>query len=75
MWWIAVVAAVGAALLAACLGSVAFLLWRRRYGHRRRGEAEGQQLAANQVCLRIACLEEPGRSREQPLSPGMPRGL
>ncbi len=48
MWWIALVAAVGAALLAGCLGCGVFLLWRRKYGHGRKGGAQG---AADQASM------------------------
>ena len=54
MWWIALVAAVGAAVLAACVGCGVFLLWRRRYGHGRR---EGAQQATDQVSIYLACEE------------------
>lgn len=48
-WWIALVAAVGAALLAACIGTSAFLLWRRRYWQEQRREAQGPQGTGDQV--------------------------
>ena len=54
MWWIALVAAVGAAVLAACVGCGVFLLWRRRYGHGRR---EGAHPATDQVSMYLACEE------------------
>ena len=52
-------AAVGAALLAGCVGYGAFLLWRRRHGHGRRDESVGgPELAADQVIhTRRLCIK------------------
>lgn len=52
-WWIALVAAVGAVLLAALAGGAAFLLWRRRYRQQHERDIQALELASGQVqfCL------------------------
>ena len=56
MWWIALVAAVGAALLAGCLGCGAFLLWRRKYGHGQKGGVQGAVDQVNELPVKMILI-------------------